>query len=129
MPSFSEHGACRAPVRQVWKLLHDPTRIAEWFGDEGDRVVPGDDRITVHTPTEPHPLPHAVDPLKREAQVRFSCLTSGITFDWRLRPEATGCSMSVLVEIPDSWAHYLEPERALVRSQIVRLGAAAESAG
>lgn len=128
MPSFREDGTSRAPVRQVWKLLHDPTRIPEWFGDEGDRVVPGDDRITVYTPAEPHPLPHAVDPRTRDTRVRFSCLTSGITFDWRLRPEPTGCSLSVLVEIPDAWAHYLEPERSLVRSQIGRLAAAAERA-
>lgn len=127
MPAFEQSRRCAAPLRSVWKLLHDPARVVEWFGDEDDWVEPGEGEIIYHTPAEPHPLPHSLDPRAAQSRVVFSCLTSGILFDWRLAPAGGGCEVHVRVEIPDSWAGYLERERALVGAQLERLAARAEA--
>src|SRR5262249_49127770 len=31
MPGFEERAECRAPPEEVWKLLYDPARFADWW--------------------------------------------------------------------------------------------------
>jgi uncharacterized protein YndB with AHSA1/START domain len=31
MPEFAVSASCRSPAEEVWKLLYDPYRFAEWW--------------------------------------------------------------------------------------------------
>ena len=60
MPAFDDSATAAAPAEEVWKLLYDPSRFAEWW--EGIETVEPDHRgrddITIYPAGYPDfPMP------------------------------------------------------------------------
>jgi uncharacterized protein YndB with AHSA1/START domain len=127
MPGFEERAVCRAPAEEVWKLLYDPARFAEWW-DGWERVEPGDGgAVTRYDRRWPEfAYPANVTTRREEGRVVVSCQLSDIVHEWVIEPSAGGCALLVRVEVPEEEAARLEDQRRDVRSSLARLVARAE---
>jgi hypothetical protein len=132
MPTFDDSATSTAPVEEVWKLLYDPSRFADWW--EGietveDRGHDGKGDITVYPDGYPDfPMPQQLRTDGDGRRVTISCLVSDLVFAWRLEPlgdAADGTRIAVHVEIPDQEAHRLETQRAAVSASLRSLAALA----
>jgi uncharacterized protein YndB with AHSA1/START domain len=124
--TFDDSATSDAPVEEVWKLLYDPARMAEWW--EGiERVEPsGEGDITVYPQGYPDfPMPQALRAAADGRGLTISCLVSYLVFEWRLEPLDPGTRISVHVEIPDDEAKRLEDQRAGVSASLRSLAALA----
>jgi uncharacterized protein YndB with AHSA1/START domain len=128
MPSFALSTQTDAPLEEVWKLLHDPTRYPEWWeGIETARAVRAGDTGADYTvcpegyPDSPMAQRMDVTP----AGVTVSCLVSDLVFRWQLAEAGAGTSIAVDVEIPEREAFRLDDQRRLVRASLDRLSALA----
>jgi uncharacterized protein YndB with AHSA1/START domain len=124
--TFDDSATSDAPVEEVWKLLYDPARMAEWW--EGiERVEPsGEGDITVYPEGYPDfPMPQALRAAADGRGLTISCLVSYLVFEWRLEPLDPGTRISVHVEIPDDEAKRLEDQRAGVSASLRSLAALA----
>ncbi len=126
MPGFQVADVCRAPALDVFAILHDPSRIADWWVDTA-RIETGPDggvtRYAAEWPDFPYPLGvSGVD-----GAVTISCLVSDIVYEWRLAPHPDGCEVSARVELPDDQAEKLEPQRDEVTRSLARLIALSEA--
>jgi len=119
---------CRAPAREVWKLLHDPVRFAHWWPG-WDRVEPGDGgavtRYDARWPDFAYPVSVSTDP--RTARVVISCLLSDIVHNWFLEPDVQGCRVGVLVTVPEAEAARAADIESTLHTAVARLVALAES--
>ena len=126
MPTFDDSATSEAPVEEVWKLLYDPARMAEWW--QGiERVEPsGEGDITVYPEGYPDfPMPQALRAAADGRGLTISCLVNYLVFEWRLEPLDPGTRISVHVEIPDDEAKRLEDQRAGVSASLRSLAALA----
>jgi uncharacterized protein YndB with AHSA1/START domain len=124
--TFDDSATSDAPVEEVWKLLYDPARMAEWW--EGiERVEPsGEGDITVYPQGYPDfPMPQALRAAADGRGLTISCLVNYLVFEWRLEPLDPGTRISVHVEIPDDEAKRLEDQRAGVSASLRSLAALA----
>ena len=129
MPGFEERVECAAPPEEVWKLLYDPARFAEWW--EGWERVEGrdDGSVTRYDARWPDfAYPTQVTTRREESRVVISCLLSDIRHEWAIEPSPGGCALRVSVEVPEEEAHRLPDARANVRVSLARLVATAERA-
>ncbi|MBV9831255.1 MAG: SRPBCC family protein [Marmoricola sp.] len=130
MPEFALTAHATAPVEEVWKLVHDPSRFPEWWqGIETVRVGP-DDVYTMWPQGYPDfPMDQRLD--VSPGRVTISCLVSDLVFTWELRPDGDETDIDVRVEIPPVEAHRLEAQREGIERSLVALaglaGAAQES--
>ncbi|HEX4623389.1 MAG TPA: SRPBCC family protein, partial [Solirubrobacteraceae bacterium] len=91
MPQFSDAITTSAPPEEVWKLLYDASRFAEWWeGIETSEVRDGG--ATIYPDGYPDfPMPQAIEASRDDGgRVRISCLVSDIRFEWRLAEHADG---------------------------------------
>ena len=102
MPSFADTGRSGAPPRELWKLLSDPSHLAEWWA--GDL-----------------PAPPRVVPAGRGNRVVIFCQVSGQRYEWRLEPDEDGTRIDVVVDIPEGQSFRLDEERELTRRSLLRL--------
>ena len=128
MPAFALTAHARAPVEDVWKLLHDPARFPDWW--EGiASVAPGADGDYTMWPTGYPDFPMAqrlrADP--GDGRVTISCLVSDLLFRWQLRDEGEATGIDVEVEIPDHEARRLPVQRDLLERSLARLAKLAEA--
>ena len=126
MPTFTMTTHTDGPVEEVWKLLHDPTRMVEWW--EGiERVEPsGEGDITVYPDGYPDfPMPQELRAAADGRGLTISCLVSYLVFEWRLHPLDAGTRIRVHVEIPEEEAHRLEAQSAGVSASLRSLAALA----
>jgi uncharacterized protein YndB with AHSA1/START domain len=128
MPGFEERAVCRAPAEQVWKLLYDPARFADWW-DGWERVEPGEDgAVTRYDRRWPDfAYPASVSTRREDGRVVVSCQLSDIVHEWTLEPAPGGCAVAVRVELPEGEEGRLEDQRVDVRSSLGRLVALAEA--
>jgi hypothetical protein len=121
---------CRAPAREVWKLLHDPVRFASWWPG-WDRVEPADGgavtRYDARWPDFAYPVSVSTDP--QNARVVISCLLSDIVHSWFLEPHVQGCRVGVLVTIPEAETARAADIESTLHTAVASLVALAESRG
>ena len=131
MPSFDLTAHAVAPVEEVWKLLHDPSRFPQWWaGVETVRTGP-DDVYTMWPENYPDfPMDQRLESTSVPGRVTISCLVSDLVFRWELRADGEQTDIGVHVDIPDREAHRLPVQRDLIRASIDRLAelAATEAA-
>ncbi len=127
MTGFALESVCRAPAIEVFKILHDPSRIPEWWAGV-ERVEEGTDgTVTRYTREWPDfAYPTAVAHPGPEGSVQISCLLSDIVHEWTLAPHAEGCTVNVRVELPESEAGRIDDQRAEVGGSLAGLVALAE---
>jgi hypothetical protein len=131
MPTFDDSTTAAAPVEDVWKLLYDPSRFAEWW--EGVATVEGSGYqgrgdITLYPDGYPDfPMPQRLRADGDGRRVTISCLISDLVFEWRLEPLAgeDGTRIGVHVEIPEREAHRLDAQRGVVSASLRSLAALA----
>ena len=138
MTGFALEEVCRAPAIEVFKILHDPSRIPEWWAGV-DRVEAGPDgtvtRYTREWPDFAYPTA-VVRPAEvpigtgggqlATGVVRISCLLSDIVHEWTLAPHPEGCTVAVRVELPEAEAARIDAQRAEVGGSLAGLVALAE---
>jgi uncharacterized protein YndB with AHSA1/START domain len=122
MPTFDDSTIARAPVEEVWKLLYDPSRFADWWaGVETVEPAGHDGRgdITIYPEGYPDfPMPQALRTDGDGHRVTVSCLVSDLVFEWRLEPVGDGTRIGVHVEIPEPEAHRLDDQREVVSASL-----------
>ena len=129
MPTFDDSITSTAAVEEVWKLLYDPSRMAEWY--EGVETVEPEGRdgkgdITLYPEGYPDfPMPQQLRTDTDGRRVTMSCLTSSVVFEWQLEPLDPGTRISVHVEIPEEEAQRLEAQRGGVSASLRSLAALA----
>jgi uncharacterized protein YndB with AHSA1/START domain len=132
MPAFDDSTIAGAPPEEVWKLLYDPTRFAEWW--EGVETVEpsghdGRGDITLYPVGYPDfPMPQQLQTNVDGRRVTISCLVSDLVFEWRLEPLEEGTRIGVHVEIPEREAHRLDTQRGAVSASLRSLAALAATA-
>jgi uncharacterized protein YndB with AHSA1/START domain len=132
MPTFALTAHSPAPVEEVWKLLHDPSRFPEWW--EGIETVQSEsaDAYTIWPVGYPaFPMAQRLEADNGRGRVTISCLVSDLVFRWELREAGEETDILVGVELPEREAHRLPDQRRLLESSIVRLArlAAGDSLG
>jgi uncharacterized protein YndB with AHSA1/START domain len=128
VPSFALSTQTDAPLEEVWKLLHDPSRFPEWW--EGIETVrtglpsgSGTDYTIWPEGYPDYPMAQRMD--VTPAGVTVSCLVSDLIFRWQLAEAGAGTSIAVDVEIPEHEAHRLPDQERLTRASLDRLAALA----
>jgi uncharacterized protein YndB with AHSA1/START domain len=122
MPEFSERSSCAAPPEEVWKLLHDPERFADWWAGTERVEAGGDGAVTRYADGWPdYPFPLDVAARREGAAIVISCLRSDIVYEWTLSPAPAGCNVAVRVTIPEEEAARLDPVSAEASASLARL--------
>ena len=122
MPQFSDAITTSAPPEEVWKLLYDASRFAEWWeGIETSEVRDGG--ATIYPDGYPDfPMPQAIEASRDGGgRVRISCLVSDIRFEWRLAEHAGGTRISVDVEVPEEEAQRFDRQREVAQKSLKNL--------
>ena len=128
MPEFTERTACQAPPEEVWKLLHDPERFADWWADT-DRMESRDGGVTRYAEAWPdYPFPLDVASRREGAAIVISCLRTDIVYEWTLSPAPGGCDVAVRVTVPEEEAARLDPVSAEASASLARLVEVAQAA-
>lgn len=122
MPSLHDAATSAAPPEEVWKLLYDPSRFPDWWAGIGTVELGNEREYTMYPDGYPDfPMAQLLDTQRDERRVIVSCLVSDLRFEWRLEPAGEGTLITVDVEIPDTEAHRLEPQREVISSSLRRL--------
>jgi uncharacterized protein YndB with AHSA1/START domain len=122
MPSFHDTATSPAAPEEVWKLLYDPSRFADWWAGVGSIDVAGDGEFTLYPEGYPDfPMPQLLDTQHDQQRVTVSCLVSDLRFEWRLDPDGAGTRITVDVEIPEAEAHRLDTQREVISASMKRL--------
>jgi uncharacterized protein YndB with AHSA1/START domain len=126
MPTFALTARSPAPVEEVWKLLHDPTRFPEWWQGMA-RVVPGPDGVYTMWPAgyPDFPMAQRLESGTRDGRVTISCLVSDVVFRWELREAGEATDIDVEVELPEQEAHRLPDQRRSIEGSLRSLAALA----
>jgi hypothetical protein len=124
---FALDAVCRAPAIEVFKILHDPSRMPEWWSGVARVEAGPDGTVTRYTREWPDfAYPTAVARPGPDGTVRISCLLSDIVHEWTLAPHPDGCAVRVRVELPEREAHRIEDQRQEVSGSLEGLVALAE---
>jgi uncharacterized protein YndB with AHSA1/START domain len=127
MPGFEEQRLCRAPAEEVWKLLFDPSRIAEWWDGMARVEQDADGSVTRYMEAWPDfPYPTNIRTSKTGQRIVFSCQLSDIEHEWSLAPHTEGCLVRARIEIPEAEAARLDKAREETRRSIDKLVTCAE---
>ena len=128
MPSFALNTRADAPVEDVWKLLHDPTRFPEWWAGIETVQTDADDAYTMWPTGYPDfPMAQRLGTSRSDGRVTISCLVSDLEFVWQLHADGDGTEIEVRVTLPEREAHRLDTQRDVLTESIHRLaGLAAE---
>jgi uncharacterized protein YndB with AHSA1/START domain len=126
MPEFSMTIQARAPIEDVWKLLHDPSAFPLWWAGM-ETIEPGRDGAFTMWPTgyPDFPMGQRLDASSIDQRVTISCLVSYLEFVWQLAPEDDTTHIDVRVRIPEAEAHRLDGQRTTVAESLVNLAALA----
>jgi uncharacterized protein YndB with AHSA1/START domain len=126
MPTFSLSTRAPAPIEEVWKLLHDPSRFPEWWSGIGS-VEPGEGGAYTMWPDgyPDFPMAQRLRTEHRDGRVTISCLVSDLEFCWQLAEDGTGTSISVEVAIPVAERHREQTQRLVIAESLDRLAALA----
>jgi uncharacterized protein YndB with AHSA1/START domain len=120
MPEFALTARAAAPVEEVWKLVHDPSRFPEWW--QGiETVRPGPDDVYTMWPEGYPDFPMGQRLATSPGRVTISCLVSDLVFTWELRPVGEETDIDVRVEIPEREEHRLETQRHVIEESIKAL--------
>ncbi len=128
MAGFALSSVCRASAVEVFKLLHDASRIPDWW--EGTERVEGSAPGEVRRYTREWPdfaYPTRLTTTHGAGCVTISCLVSDIVQEWRIGPHPQGCAVSVRVELPAAEAAREPGQRAEVGGSLRNLVALAEA--
>jgi uncharacterized protein YndB with AHSA1/START domain len=128
MPEFALTAHSPAPVEEVWKLLHDPSRFPEWW--EGIETVQSDSAGTYTMWPEGYPdfpMAQRLETDNGQGRVTISCLVSDLVFRWELSAMGEETDIHVAVELPEAEAHRLPDQRRLLGGSIVALAQLAAS--
>jgi len=69
MPQFDDEILVRAPLEEVWKLVHDPSRYPEWWTGIGS-VEPAPDGYTMYPEGWPdYPMPQRLQTSSADGRV------------------------------------------------------------
>lgn len=118
MPSFALTAHAQAPVEEVWKLLHDPSRFPEWWSGVETVRPDGRDQFTLWPDGYPDfPMAQRLRTNQSDGRVIISCLVSDLEFRWQLSEAGEATDIEVQVQIPDQEAHRLPYQRELLRSK------------
>jgi uncharacterized protein YndB with AHSA1/START domain len=120
MPDFALTAHAPAPVEEVWKLLHDPSRFPEWW--EGiETVRQGEDDVFTMWPEgyPDFPMDQRLEAVP--GRVTISCLVSDLVFTWELDEAGEETDIAVHVELPEREAHRLPHQRRMVEASLVTL--------
>lgn len=130
MPAFREEIVCEAEPAAVWRLVHDPDRLAEWMVDT-ERVEPGEGgAVTRYLHGWPDfPMPTRVRSRADGARVVISCLVSDIDIQVTLSPHPRGCGVEIAASVPDREAARVDGLRELVHQSLARLAERASAPG
>jgi hypothetical protein len=122
MPSFDNHILVRAPLEDVWKLVHDPTRYPEWWTGIGSVDEADEDGYMLYPEGWPdYPMPQRLKASSADGRVTISCLVSDLEYRWHLTADGERTRVDVHVDIPDAEAHRLEVQTAAMTSALARL--------
>lgn len=122
MPSFDNHILVRAPLEDVWKLVHDPTRYPEWWTGIGSVDEADPDGYTLYPEGWPdYPMPQRLRTSSADGRVTISCLVSDLEYRWHLTADGERTRVEVHVDIPEAEAHRLDVQTAAIASALARL--------
>jgi uncharacterized protein YndB with AHSA1/START domain len=127
MPGFETSAICRAPAEELWALLYDPTRFAEWWvGTTRIESTPaGMSRVSQTFPDRPVPL--GVCASADRSQVTISCLAFDVDWEWTLEAVDAGCRVTLRVRIPEEQSQLVECQQSDMRASLERLVVLAEA--
>ncbi|MDX6646029.1 MAG: hypothetical protein QOK40_1756 [Miltoncostaeaceae bacterium] len=142
MLRFSESAVAAASPREVWKILHDPSRFPDWWaglasiedvgavGDAETRFTAYLDRAVYEDMDPRRPMGYTLRSHGDGERVVVSCLVADIEFDWRLEPVNGGreTRIDVAVAVPERRANRFELMRRIIDDSIPRLVRLAEEA-
>jgi uncharacterized protein YndB with AHSA1/START domain len=122
MPELTLTAHAAAPVEEVWKLVHDPTRYPEWWqGIAAVRSGP-DDVYTIWPDGYPDfPMDQRMTADATDGRITISCLVSDLVFTWELHPAGEETDIALRVEIPEHEAHREDTQRRLMTSSLATL--------
>lgn len=122
MPEFDDAVLVEAPLEDVWKLVHDPTRYPEWWTGIGSVDEAAPDGYTMYLDGWPdYPMPQRLQTSSADGRVSISCLVSDLVYRWQLTALGERTHVDVHVEIPEAEAHRLDNQRAAIGSALARL--------
>ncbi len=129
MPHIDDAVLVPAPLEEVWKLVHDPTRYPEWWTGIGGVAESAEDGFTMYPDGWPdYPMPQRLRSSSADGRVTISCLVSDLEYRWQLTAEGERTRVEVHVDIPEVEAHRLEVQTAAMSSALGRLTRLAASA-
>lgn len=134
MPAFDDEAMVDSPPEEVFKLLHDPARMPEWWHGIGSvaDVHPGAEGtdFTLYPDGWPDfPMAQSLRASADGRRVTVSCHVSFLEFAWSLEEaDQDRTRVSVHVELPEEEAHRLADQRAAVRASLERLATVAPRA-
>ena len=121
MPQFDDEVLVRAPLEEVWKLVHDPSRYPEWWTGIGS-VEPAPDGYTMYPEGWPdYPMPQRLSTSSADGRVTISCLVSDLEYRWQLTADGERTRVQVHVDIPEVEAHRLDTQTAAMSSALAQL--------
>jgi len=119
MPTFTLTANSRAPVEEVWKLLHDPGRFPEWWEGVESVVRASDGGFTLYPDGYPDfPMAQRLDTDRRDGRVTISCLVSDLVFRWQLYEAGETTDIQVEVEIPEHEKHRVADQRRQLEASL-----------
>ena len=122
MPSFVLTARAQAPIEEVWKLLHDPTRFPLWWSGVETVRPDGQDGYTMWPTGYPDfPMAQQLRTERANGRVTISCLVSDLEFRWQLREAGDATEIEVHVLLPDTESHRLPTQRRLITESVERL--------
>lgn len=122
MPTFDDHARTAASPEAVWKLLYDPARFPEWWAGIETIEQSKEDSYTMYPTGYPdYPMPQQLHTHPANGTVAISCLISDLRFEWHLRPLDHGTEITVHVEIPETEAHRLTTQQAVIHRSLTTL--------
>ena len=126
MPDFTRFITVAAPLEEVWKLLHDPSRFPEWWAGIETVVTNGQSAYTMWPVGYPDfPMAQRLDAAPADNRVTISCLVSDLEFRWQLSPVGESTAVEVQVRIPEGESHRLATQQGLIEKSLWQLAALA----
>jgi hypothetical protein len=129
MPQVDDVVMVPAPLEEVWKLVHDPTRYPEWWTGVGSVGDAAPDGYTMYPDGWPdYPMPQRLRTSSADGRVTISCLVSDLEYRWHLTAVGDRTQVEVHLDIPDAEAHRLDAQTAAITSALARLADLAAAA-